>query len=682
MMTGRLRGVLRQLRRVTASPLQDEPTDGALLERFRAGREELAFEALVRRHGAMVLGVCQRILGEGADAEDAFQATFLVLIRRADSIRRKESVASWLYGVASRTALKARTELARRRRQEGQVMPGHAADGTEEVAWRELRPVLDEELGRLAEKYRVPVLLCYLQGRTYEEAARQLGWAVGTLSTRLRYARQLLQSRLTARGITLSVGLLIALLQENAAAAAVSPALAGSVVQAASLFVRGETVAPALSAPAVSLADGVLRTMQVTRLKLVTLLVLGSVLLMAGTGLVALAVLRPAPEAPPAPPQPARVVVPGEPAPRPQPAPRVLKKEREAFQALTSIHSLAFAPDNKRLAFGSGRDVLVWEIGAQLPMMRWQTPTLWGFPHSVAFSPDGKTLAVSGGAGSIDPNGDPPAALLDVGTGKVLARYGDPREATYSLAFSPDGKLIALGGGRLSVFETTGKLVWRTFAPNIGGVAFSPDSKTLAALDVRNTIGLWSATTGQPQGQLGDGGEPVHGLFPRIAFSPDGKTLASRNLDQSVDLWDLGTQKKVRQFVPPEKAQAGTPGAFSWSYVAFSPDGRTLLSGAYGRVPAVLTLYDVTSGKALHQYPGTPGLFNAQISLTRNPHGLVQQWGRTPALYTCVAYSPDGKLLATGGSPGRVQVWGEPPEPTPGQGKPLRNPQPDNRPEN
>src|SRR5262245_18540979 len=521
MMTGRLRGVLRQLRRVTASPLQDEPTDGALLERFRAGREELAFEALVRRHGAMVLGVCQRILGEGADAEDAFQATFLVLIRRADSIRRKESVASWLYGVASRTALKARTELARRRRQEGQVMPGHAADGTEEVAWRELRPVLDEELGRLAEKYRVPVLLCYLQGRTYEEAARQLGWAVGTLSTRLRYARQLLQSRLTARGITLSVGLLIALLQENAAAAAVSPALAGSVVQAASLFVRGETVAPALSAPAVSLADGVLRTMQVTRLKLVTLLVLGSVLLMAGTGLVALAVLRPAPEAPPAPPQPARVVVPGEPAPRPQPAPRVLKKEREAFQALTSIHSLAFAPDNKRLAFGSGRDVLVWEIGAQLPMMRWQTPTLRGFPHSVAFSPDGKTLAVSGGAGSIDPNGDPPAALLDVGTGKVLARYGDPREATYSLAFSPDGKMIALGGGRLSVFETTGKLVWRTFAPNIGGLAFSLDSKTLAALDVRNTIGLWSATTGQPQGQLGDGGEAVPGEFPRPPFSPD-----------------------------------------------------------------------------------------------------------------------------------------------------------------
>src|SRR5262249_56175563 len=105
---------------------------------------------------------------------------------------------------------------------------------------------------------------------------------------------------------------------------------------------------------------------------------------------------------------------------------------------------------------------------------------------------------------------------------------------------------------------------------------------------------------------------------------------------------------------PAEKAEGGTRGAFSWCYEAFSPDGRTLLSGAYGRVPAVLTLYGVTSGKALHQYPGTPGLFNAQISLTRNPHGLVQQWGRTPALSTCVAHSPHGKLLATGRCPGPV----------------------------
>ena len=179
-------------------------TDADLLERFVAQRDEAAFTALLQRHGPLVLSVCQRVLGNSEDVDDAFQATFLVLVRKAGSIRKYGSVASWLHGVAHRVSLEARTRAARRRAHEKRAENMRQADPSDDAATRELRSILDEELERLPQKYRDPLILHYLASKTKEETAQQLGWSEGTVSGRLARARDLLRDRLARRGVVLS----------------------------------------------------------------------------------------------------------------------------------------------------------------------------------------------------------------------------------------------------------------------------------------------------------------------------------------------------------------------------------------------------------------------------------------------------------------------------------------------
>src|SRR5262245_35667519 len=207
-MAGPLATILRQLHRLTGAAATVGLTDRHLLERFATGRNEAAFAALVQRHGALVWGVCLRILGAEHDAEDAFQATFLVLVRKAASLGKVASVAAWLHGVAYRVALKARAEAAQRRARERQAEAVEPRDPRARLVWRHLRPVLAGALARLPEKYRAAVVLCHREGRTYAEAARQLGWADGTVCGRLARARALLRARLVRRGLTLSAGTL------------------------------------------------------------------------------------------------------------------------------------------------------------------------------------------------------------------------------------------------------------------------------------------------------------------------------------------------------------------------------------------------------------------------------------------------------------------------------------------
>jgi RNA polymerase sigma factor (sigma-70 family) len=252
--------MLEQLRRGDGSL-----TDGQLLARFVAARDEASFAALLRRHGPMVLGVCRRVLRHAHDAEDAFQATFLVLARKANSVVRRESVGCWLYGVAYRTALDAGTRIARRHAREKQVqdMPHPAVAPAEFLDWR---PLLDRELTGLPEHYRSAIVMCDLEGRSRREAARLLGVPEGTLSSRLATGRKLLARRLTDCGLALSAATLATGLAEGTASAQVPAALAQTTARAAALVAAGQLAG--VSAPAVALMKGVIEAMLLKKLRL------------------------------------------------------------------------------------------------------------------------------------------------------------------------------------------------------------------------------------------------------------------------------------------------------------------------------------------------------------------------------------------------------------------------------
>jgi RNA polymerase sigma factor (sigma-70 family) len=243
-------------------------SDRALMQRFTVERDELAFEALVRRHGPMVLGVCRRILREEHDAEDAFQATFLVLARKAAQLDRLESVGNWLYGVATRVSLRARSDAGRRRDRERRVKEQGRQDLLTDLTIREAQQILDEEMSRLPDKYRAALVLCCLEGLARDEAAQQLGCPAATLKSRLERAREILRKRLARRGFTLSSVLLASLLTERFGQAAVSSLLLKSIVKTASAFALGSLSDKLVSSTAIALAESALTSWSAWKLKL------------------------------------------------------------------------------------------------------------------------------------------------------------------------------------------------------------------------------------------------------------------------------------------------------------------------------------------------------------------------------------------------------------------------------
>jgi len=258
MANGNLGKLLDHLDQLLAEP------DERLLTRFLATRDEAAFSALVRRHGPMVLGVCRRLLRHQQDAEDCFQATFIILARRASAVVKRASLGSWLYGVAYRTALQARCVNARRQTLEKQVdqMP-HPTVAPEEL--QDWRTLLDEELNRLPEKYKAAVVLCDLEDRPRKDAAHLLGIPEGTLSSRLATARKLLAGRLSARGVTISAVTLTTALSGSAASATVPAPLVAATCKAAALAAAGQLAATACTAAA--LTHEVMKAMFMTKLK-------------------------------------------------------------------------------------------------------------------------------------------------------------------------------------------------------------------------------------------------------------------------------------------------------------------------------------------------------------------------------------------------------------------------------
>ncbi len=277
-----LHPLLHYLRRLRANGVDEGArNDAELLYRFVNQNDEDAFTTLVQRYGAMVWGLCVRRLGETPEAEDAFQATFLVLVRKASSLHGSRLLGPWLYEVAYRTALKLSGQRARRAARE-RPLPEQLAEERPDAMESDLRSILDEEIQSLPTKYRLPVLLCYVQGLSNEEAARRLGCAKGTIFSRLSRARDLLRHRLLRRGVDVSAGTLAVVLAESAALRATVPAALWEITVRTSLLFAAGTAGQSLSAPLAALVEGVVRSMFLSKAKVALIVVL--VLGLAGSG--------------------------------------------------------------------------------------------------------------------------------------------------------------------------------------------------------------------------------------------------------------------------------------------------------------------------------------------------------------------------------------------------------------
>jgi RNA polymerase sigma factor (sigma-70 family) len=285
MATAQIGAVIRHIRRARSRQDAAGCTDAQLLTSFVEAKDQAALEALVQRHGPMVFGVCRRLVGNHHDAEDAFQVAFLVLARKAASIKPRAAVANWLHGVAFRTAMKAKTMMSKRRAREKQVTQMPEREATRPDQWPDLQPLLDQELTGLPENYRLPILLCDLEGKTIKQAAQQLGWPQGTFASRLARGRKLLSRRLMNRGVVLSVGSLATVVSQNAALARVPASLMDCTVKTVTAIAQGHaTVAGVVPAKVTALLKGVMMNMMLSKLMTTLLGVVLAALFIGGVG--------------------------------------------------------------------------------------------------------------------------------------------------------------------------------------------------------------------------------------------------------------------------------------------------------------------------------------------------------------------------------------------------------------
>src|SRR5437763_5873483 len=409
-----LSAVMRQVRKLAAPGDTAAASDACLLDRFRAAGDEAAFATLVRRHGPLVMGVCRRVLRHYQDAEDAFQATFLVLARKAASIRRRTALASWLYGVARRVAGDARRGAARRQVRERRATTMAHGQPDLDAAWRELQAVLAQEVERLPEKYQLPFVLCCLEGRSKAEAAAQLGCPEGTVSSRLAEARKRMQQRLVRRGLTLTAAL-CAVAAAADTASALPSALVTTTVRAA--LGAGAGTAAGASARAAALANGVTKAMFASKVKaaLALLLAVGLLATAAGTWIHRAFADPPAREA--APPteakpdqapaaQPDKADAPTDPLP----AGAVLRLGFTGLRHGRSVSQLVLSPDGTQVAAYGGGHLSLWDTRTGGALRRVDLPAraerlgqrLEPFQTSLVWLADGRGIVMLQGSDTRD----------------------------------------------------------------------------------------------------------------------------------------------------------------------------------------------------------------------------------------------------------------------------------------
>jgi RNA polymerase sigma factor (sigma-70 family) len=618
--------LLQHIRRLAGDP-SGAPSDGELLQRYLVARDEAAFAALMRRHGPMVFSVCQSVLRQRDDAEDAFQAAFLILARKAGSVRRHEGLGGWLQRVAYRVALKARADNLRRQEREAKTARSAAEEPSgDELSWGELRAILHAELAALPERFRAPLVLCYLEGLTQEEAAHRLGWTATMVKGCLQRGREKLRRRLEHRGVALTTALGAALTGQTLTEAAIpSSALP--------------------TAAAIALASGFLRP--VLPIKLALLSVLLTISVVAG-GLALRSPAEPRPSESDTGFIVSRETInqrkTGDAHGDPLPEGAIARLGTVRFNHGDGLNALFFSVDGKTIFSEGNGTIRVWNAvnGKEIDHLTDKVP-FSGADDQTRFLRDSNTLiTLYGGYG-----GDV-AHVWDLEQKKETRTLTLPVKrqggsAIHRNALSPDGKLALLHvwkPAQVQIFDlTTGKHLYelakgeKEFEKEFLAVAFAGNDR-IATVDVKQNFKEWEAQTGKFLRQI------THEPWIRYLLgSPNGRWLASlethpwHSSDTStkqkvLSLWDMHTGK-VKHALRSKATRWIIP-------ICFSPDSKTLLTSSNSSPWETneVVLWDCDTGQRLLEFDGTSGI-TAGIA----------------------AISPDGSRLAAVSAAGKFELW-------------------------